>query len=48
MKNKEIADQLHISGATVSHHLTSIFRKLEVDDRTSLVIYSAKFRLVVF
>lgn len=48
MRNKEIADRLHISLATVSHHLTSIFRKLEVDDRTSLVIYAARQRLVVF
>jgi DNA-binding NarL/FixJ family response regulator len=48
MKNKEIANQLHISGATVSHHLTSIFHKLAVEDRTSLVIYAAKRHLVVF
>jgi len=48
MKNKEIASTLHISGATVSHHLTSVFRKLDVEDRTSLVIYAAKNRLVVF
>jgi len=48
LRNKEIADRLHISLATVSHHLTSIFRKLEVDDRTSLVIYAAKQRLVTF
>ena len=48
MKNKEIANTLHISGATVSHHLTSIFRKLAVEDRTSLVIYAARHRLVVF
>ena len=48
LRNKEIALRLHISGATVSHHLTSIFRKLEVDDRTSLVIYSAKHGLAAF
>ena len=48
LRNKEISDRLHISEATVSHHLTAIFRKLEVADRTSLVIYSAKQRLVVF
>ncbi len=47
-RNKSISDSLHISGATVSHHLTSIYRKLEVDDRTSLVIYSAKHSLVIF
>jgi len=48
MRNKEIARQLHISSATVSHHLTSVFRKLEVEDRTSLVIYSAKHGLAAF
>jgi DNA-binding NarL/FixJ family response regulator len=46
LRNKEIAERLHISLATVSHHLTAIFRKLEVGDRTSLVIYAAKHHLV--
>jgi two-component system, NarL family, nitrate/nitrite response regulator NarL len=48
LRNKKIAGILHISEATVSHHLTSIYGKLEVDDRTSLVIYSAKHGLVTF
>jgi DNA-binding NarL/FixJ family response regulator len=48
LRNKEIADRLHISLPTVSHHLTSIFRKLEVSDRTALVIYAVKRRLVSF
>jgi DNA-binding NarL/FixJ family response regulator len=48
LRNKEITDRLHISLATVSHHLTSIYRKLEVSDRTSLVIYAAKQRLITF
>jgi DNA-binding NarL/FixJ family response regulator len=47
-KNKGLSETLHISEATVSHHLTSIYRKLEVVDRTSLVIYSAKHNLVTF
>lgn len=42
LRNKEISDRLFISDATVSHHLTSIFRKLEVGDRMSLVIYAVK------
>lgn len=46
LRNKELSDKLHISQATVSHHLTSVFRKLEVEDRTSLVIYSVKQGLV--
>jgi DNA-binding NarL/FixJ family response regulator len=48
LRNKEITDRLHISLATVSHHLTAIFRKLEVNDRTSLVIYAARHRMVTF
>ncbi len=46
LRNKEITERLYISQATVSHHLTSIYRKLEVSDRTSLVIYAVKQRLV--
>jgi DNA-binding NarL/FixJ family response regulator len=48
LKNKEIGQRLHISLATVSHHLTAIYRKLEVEDRTSLVVYAARQRLVTF
>lgn len=44
-KNRKIAGTLHISEATVSHHLTSIYRKLEVNDRIALVIYAAKQNL---
>jgi DNA-binding NarL/FixJ family response regulator len=47
LRNKELSGRLHISEATVSHHLTSIYRKLEVEDRTSLVIYAVKQRLLV-
>lgn len=46
LRNKEVSERLHISDATVSHHLTSIFRKLEVNDRISLILYSAKNSLV--
>jgi DNA-binding NarL/FixJ family response regulator len=38
MKNKEIANRLSISDITVRHHLTSIFCKLEVEDRQKLLI----------
>lgn len=40
LKNKEISKRLFISETTVTHHLTSIFSKLEVSDRLELVIYS--------
>jgi DNA-binding NarL/FixJ family response regulator len=48
LRNKEVTDRLHISLATVSHHLTSIYRKLDVNDRTSLVVYAFKRHLVKF
>ena len=35
--NKEIGQQLHISEATVKSHLSHIFGKLGVDDRTAAV-----------
>jgi DNA-binding NarL/FixJ family response regulator len=38
MKNKEIANRLSISDITVRHHLTSIFCKLEIEDRQKLLI----------
>ena len=46
LRNKEIAKKLHISEATVRHHLSSIFSKLEVEDRLSLVIYAYQRGLI--
>ncbi len=42
LKNKDIADRLFISETTVRHHLTSIFDKLDVNDRVELLIYAFK------
>ncbi|ADI02680.1 response regulator [Syntrophothermus lipocalidus] len=44
--NKEVAAALFISEKTVKNHLTSIFRKLEVKDRTQAVIYALKNKVV--
>jgi two-component system response regulator DegU len=44
--NKEIAQQLTISEKTVKNHVTSIFRKLQVEDRTQAVLFGLKHRLV--
>jgi DNA-binding NarL/FixJ family response regulator len=46
MKNKQIADRLCISEATVRHHLTSILRKLDVCDRLELLIFAYQNNLV--
>jgi DNA-binding NarL/FixJ family response regulator len=46
LKNKDTATRLSISDITVRHHLTSIFRKLEVPDRQNLLIFAHRFGLV--
>jgi DNA-binding NarL/FixJ family response regulator len=43
--NKQIAERLSISEATVSHHLTSIFRKLGLANRFDLVVYAYRHGL---
>lgn len=40
--NKEIAFQLKISDQTVKNHITSILRKLAVNDRTQAVIFALR------
>lgn len=45
--NKEMADCMFISEKTVKNHLTSIFRKLGVKDRTQAAVYALKNNIVV-
>lgn len=40
--NKEIAVQLDISNQTVKNHVSSILRKLAVNDRTQAVVYAMR------
>jgi DNA-binding NarL/FixJ family response regulator len=40
LKNKEIAGRLFISSATVRHHLSAIFAKLEVPGRLKLMVFA--------
>lgn len=42
MSNKEIASMLDISHQTVKNHVTSILRKLGVEDRTQAAIYALR------
>ncbi len=39
MSNKDIAKALYLSGRTVQNHVSSIFRKLRVHDRTAAALY---------
>ena len=46
MLNKEIAIRLRISEKTVKNHVSNIFKKIEVSDRTQAAIYAIKTGLV--
>lgn len=46
MLNKEIAKVLFISEKTVKNHISSIFRKLNVQDRTQAAVFAIKNRIV--
>lgn len=46
--NKGISLLLAISDQTVKNHITSILRKLEVNDRTAAVVYGIKHRWITW
>jgi Response regulator containing a CheY-like receiver domain and an HTH DNA-binding domain len=46
MNNKDISKRLYISEATVRHHLSSIYGKLNVEDRLNLAIYAHQRQIV--
>lgn len=46
MLNKEIAIELDISEKTVKNHISSLFRKINVSDRTQAAVFAIKKNLV--
>ncbi|WP_414739027.1 response regulator transcription factor [Macrococcoides canis] len=46
LTNKEIAEQLFVSEKTVKTHVSHIFAKLEVGDRTQASMYGVKYKLI--
>ena len=44
--NKEIAIKLGISERTVKNHLSSVFKKIEVVDRTQAALFAIRNNLV--
>lgn len=46
MRNKEIAETLNIAEVTVKSHLTNIFRKMDVPNRTTMLLRAKELRIL--
>lgn len=46
MSNKEIGDKLQISERTVKNHISSVFKKIEVSDRTQAAVFAIRNNLI--
>lgn len=46
MYNKEVAERLEISERTVKNHVSNIFKKLEVADRTQAAVFAIRNNLI--
>lgn len=46
MFNKEVAEKLNISERTVKNHISNIFKKLEVTDRTQAAVFAIRNNLI--
>ncbi len=42
LANKQIADALYVTEQTVKNHMTSVLRKLDVNDRVQAVLFAVK------
>ena len=47
MYNKEIAEKLDISERTVKNHISNIFKKIEVTDRTQAAVFAIRNNLII-
>lgn len=47
MYNKGVADELHISERTVKNHVSSIFKKIDVSDRTQAAVFAIRNNLIL-
>jgi len=46
MSNKEIALNLDISERTVKNHISNIFKKIDVSDRTQAAVFAIKNNII--
>ena len=46
MYNKEVAEKLNISERTVKNHVSNIFKKIEVTDRTQAAVFAIRNNLI--
>lgn len=46
MYNKEVAEKLNISERTVKNHVSNIFKKIEVTDRTQAAVFAIRNSLI--
>lgn len=46
MSNREIANSLFITERTVKNHISSLFKKIEVSDRTQAAVFAIKNNLI--
>ena len=44
--NRDIANELFISERTVKNHISNIFKKIDVNDRTQAALFSIKNDLI--